>query len=641
MPHLPSKTMINSQLTRVVIGALALHTSLISAQPSTVDLTGLSLEELMNIDVVSVSKQREPLQQSAAAVFVLDGETIRRSGITSIPEALRLVPGVQVARIDSHTWAITARGFNSTVGDKLEVLMDGRSLYTPFFSGVFWDAQDTLLEDIDRIEVIRGPGAALWGANAVNGVVNIVTKSAAESQGGFQQLGVGESERYAAWRYGGNLGNAGHYRAYAKTNHHDAEEMRGSADADDKRKHEQAGFRMDFQLPDNDRLTVQGDIYQGQVNNATNNELEETEGHNVIARWSRQHGQHSATEVQFYFDKTFRTNAETYSEDRKSFDLELEHRFLFLDQHEIIIGGGYYVTRDDVRGINPVILRFTPARRTDETWNLFIQDQIDLMSDQLRLTFGVKYENNDYTGDEVQPSMRFSYTIDDRNTVWGAVSRAVRIPNRLDHNLVVFNGVLIGDSAFESEEVLAYELGYRSIVSSTFSLDVAIFYNEYDKLRGFTDDFLNPSTLPPYKVSNEGEGVSQGGELVLRWQPSENLNLLVSQSYVDLDVERYTGSNDVNIRDNDENDPTSQTSVMIGWDINKQWSSQLNARYVGALDDQKVDAYTAVDLSLLWRITKDLELGLIGKNLFDPQHAEFGGGNEIQRTVNAQVTWRF
>ena len=421
------------------------------------DLASLSLESLMNIDVVSVSKRSEPLQQSPAAVFVLDGSTIIRSGVKSIPEALRLIPGLQVARLDSHTYAITARGFNSTVADKLEVLMDGRSLYTPLYSGVFWDSQDTLMDDIARIEVIRGPGAALWGANAVNGVVNIVTKTAADTQGGLQQYGGGgEFEGFAAWRYGGKVAELGHYRVYAKTTHYTAQELAGPGDAGDAGQNDQLGFRTDLSINERDTLTLQGDLYKGITENPATSKAEFANGHNLISRWKRRYDDHSDTEVQFIYEQLRRNNRNNFAGDRNIYDLDIKQRFAAGERQNFVIGGGYHVTDDDIENLLPALIKFVPNARKDQTLDLFVQDQIELIKNKLHLTLGAKYEKNDYSGEEFQPSARVSYIVNDRNTAWGAVSRAVRIPNRLDHTIDIYSGLLIGDRQFRSEEVIAY-----------------------------------------------------------------------------------------------------------------------------------------------------------------------------------------
>ncbi|WP_269617917.1 TonB-dependent receptor plug domain-containing protein [Zhongshania sp. BJYM1] len=621
----------------------ALAESISSMQLARVDdLANLSLESLMNIDVVSVSKRSEPLQRSPAAVFVLDSSSIIRSGVKNIPEALRLIPGLQVARVDSNSWAVTARGFNASAGaDKLEVLMDGRSLYSPVYSGVFWDAQDTLIEDIARIEVIRGPGASLWGSNAVNGVVNIVTKTAAETQGGFEQLGGGgEFEGFSSFRYGGKLGEKGHYRLYAKTIHNAAQEIAAPGDAADSSKSNQVGFRTDLKLNEIDSLTIQGDLHRGTAANPNTSKDEFTSGYNLISRWSRRYDDNSDTELQLYYDQTSRNNRINFAEDRNTFDVEIKHRFALGERQNFVLGGGYRSTEDDIEDVNPFLVKFIPSSRKDETLDIFAQDQIDLIENILHLTLGAKFEKNDYTGAEFQPSARLSYIFNQRNTFWGAVSRAVRIPNRIDHTVSLFNGQITGDDHFTAEEVVAYEMGYRAILTTQLSTDLAIFYNEYDKLRTFTDDFTNPQNQQIH-FDNQGAGRTQGLELTLRWNPLPDLQLLASYNYFDMDISAKYGSRDIFINRNNENDPSSQVSLRIDWDASETWSIQARGRWIDSIDDAGVASYSAIDISGTWRLSTSIDISLVGTNLFDPQHAEFSGGKEIVRSIHGQFTWHF
>lgn len=606
------------------------------------DLSNLGLEALMNIDVVSVSKQSEPLQRSAAAIYVLQSDTIALSGVESIPEALRMIPGLQVARINSNNWAIGARGFNSVVSDKLEVLMDGRSLYTPLFSGVFWNSQDYLIHDIERIEVIRGPGAALWGANAVNGVVNIVSKHAADTQGGLGIVGGGgEFEGFSAWRYGGTLSDLGHYRIYAKTTHYNPQAGLIKAFPDDDWKQDRLGFRSDLTLSGIDNLTLQGDSYRGSINSDTERDDENFSGSNVLARWNRRHSEASDTELQFYYDYSKRSNQLNFAERRQTTDIDVKHRFAWGKYQSLIIGGGYRLSVDTIDSFNPTNTLFMPDNREDETYGLFIQDQFAVIPDVLQITAGVKYERNDYSGNEFQPSLRFSYAANTRNTLWGAVSRAVRIPNRLDHDASFSEGFLTGNGGFESEELIAYELGYRSILSDTLSADLALFYNKYDNLRGLNQDLADPSTIPPVLISNEGEGESSGIELTLRWAPAQSLNILASYRYLDLNIYAKAQSRDTVIESANENDPRHQMSLTSTWKISNDWSLYSALRWVDKLPDQAVDEYLEIDVSLHWKLSEALEFSIIGKNLSDSAHPEFGNTSEINRSIHGRAIWHF
>jgi iron complex outermembrane receptor protein len=482
----------------------------------------------------------------------------------------------------------------------------------------------------------------LWGANAVNGVVNIVTKKASETQGGFEQIGGGgEFEGFAAWRYGGKLADVGHYRVYAKTTHYNEQEKSGGGDGNDRWQHDQAGFRTDMRLGDSAKLTLQGDFYKEEINNSVNTAKDEANsGHNLLARWNYQYADQSDTEIQFYYDQTSRDNRFNFAEDRDTYNIEAKHRFVLLDIHEFVVGAGYQITSDKIVNYLPASLAFYPDNRSDETWDFFIQDQISLIPDRLKLTLGAKFESNDYTGDELQPSGRLSFILNERNTVWGAVSQSVRITNRLDHDITFFSGALAGNDGFKSEQVIAYEFGYRSILGDSVSLDLALFYNKYTDLRGLSDNFSAPQSLPVLIV-NAGDGQSQGGELVVHWSVAATLKILASYQYLDLDIAPRAGSRDASIADADESDPNSQFSITADWDISENWSLQSTVRRVGSLDDQNVDAYTGLNLSLKWQATKDIDLSLVGSNLLDPQHPEFSGGVEIVRSVHGQITWHF
>jgi iron complex outermembrane receptor protein len=605
------------------------------------DLTGLSLESLMNIQVTTVSKHAEKLSEVAAAAYVLSGEEIRRSGVRSLPEALRLIPGLTVAQIDAHTWAVTARGFNGTVADKLEVLMDGRSLYTPFFSGVFWDEKNTFLADIDRIEVIRGPGGTLWGANAVNGVINIVTKSAADTQGTLVEAGGGgEIDHFAGIRHGGKLGDSGHYRAYVQTHSYGENERVSGVGADDDWEQTQAGFRTDWSRGEQDRFTVQGDVYDGSIDTAAETQME---GHNLIGRWTRILSDSSDLSLQFFYDHYKRdvpSATAGYVEERDTYDIDFQHRFQWRPKHEILWGGGYRRSSDDIATTG--ILAFVPDSRTVETVNLFVQDQIDV-TDKFKVTVGSKFEDNDFTGFEVQPSIRLAYLLDEKRTVWGAVSRAVRTPNRLDHGLSA-PPFLVNSTEFESEVVIAYELGYRTQLRDNLLLDTALYYNQYDKLRGIRN------VPPPSIISNEGEGDGYGIEITALWVVNDDWRIHAGYNFQHLDIDPKSGSSDTSIENADRNDPHHQFLLRSSWDLASNWTLDGTLRHVSGLPDQhptgsgdNVDSYSDLDLRLAWQYSKALEFALVGSNLLHASHVEFGTNDpvEMERSIMGTMTWRF
>lgn len=626
----------------LALAALPIPVAASSLQLASLDnLAKLSIEDLMDIDVVTVSRRAEPLQHSAAAVFVLDGDAIRRSGVRTLAEALRLVPGLQVARVDSHSWAVTARGFNGTLADKLEVLMDGRSLYTPLFSGVFWYTQDTLMRDIERIEVIRGPGAALWGANAVNGVVNIVTHAAQDTLGGVATLGGGGSYRgFAEARYGAELGSKGFYRVYGKSQWHQEQLDDEGRGIGDDWVHRQAGFRSDVKLSEQVSMTFQGDLYRGNLSVPGGTRKEYHRGENLVLRINQRLAEGASTDWQLIYDRSAFNNRVNFAEKRRLLDLELKHQRQIGDRQTLVLGGGVRLSHDAVGDENPVLTDFSPRKRRDESYDFFIQDQIDILAKRLRLTLGVKLERNDYSGEEVQPSVRASYKLAARETLWGALSRAVRIPNRLDHDVSFSDGVLLGDRRFHSEELLASEFGYRRQIYDRLSVDIAAFYNQYRELRGLSDDLSAPQSLP-VRVDNVGRARSHGVELTSQWRARANVSVMASYRYFDLDTKAISGSRDRAIADADANDPNHQFKTRVDWDINDRFSLFVAARWVAGLADQDVGAYAAVDMNMIWRASQELELSLRLANLNESEHREFGGPVQIRRSVEAQLSWLF
>src|SRR4051812_13006365 len=469
------------------------------------ELATMSLEDLSNLRVSTVSKHAERVTDAPAAVFVLTGEDIRRSGATSIPDALRMAPGVQVARLDSHNWAITSRGFNDLYADKLLVLMDGRSVYTPLFSGVYWDVQDTFMEDIDRIEVIRGPGAALWGANAVNGVINIITKSAKETQGGLLVGGYGTEEQgFGGVRFGGTIRDDAFYRVYAKYFNRDDSALPSGARNNDDWQNLRGGFRMDWEPSAQNLFTLQGDAYYAEENQtfllftpAPGEEVHPsrtyTHGANILGRWTHNFAADSELKLQSYFDYTSR-HLDWFEETRNTADVELQYRLPVGERQNWEAGIGYRYS--DSRNLKSnFTLSFFPPQRATHIFNTFVQDEISLVKDRLRLTLGSKFEHNDYTSWEIQPSARLLWTPHEKHSFWASVSRAVRTPSQADSDSRITSAVvpgvpptvvwLQGNPDFRSEILIAYELGYRVQPHPKVSLDLALFYNDYDRLRSF------------------------------------------------------------------------------------------------------------------------------------------------------------
>jgi len=653
-----------------------------AAQKLPTDLTELSLEELMNIEITSVSKKAQKLSDAAAAVFVITQEDIRRSGVTSIPEALRMVPGLQVARIDANKWAITSRGFNGRLANKLLVLIVGRSVYSPLYSGVFWEAQHTLLEDVDRIEVIRGPGATLWGANAVNGVINIMTKQAKETQGGMVATGTGTEERgFGSVRYGAKLADDTYYRAYAKYfNRDNGVDASGKEMADDWEV-VSGGFRIDSQTSDNNSLTLQGDIYDGHAGGTykfasllapfsqTFDDDTDISGANILARWKHDFSQSSDMALQLYYDRTEHNEA-LVEEDRDTFDTDFQHRFALSNQQEIIWGLGYRLTCDDIN--NSFNTSLEPDSRDDHLFSAFVQDNITLVKNRLRLTLGSKFEHNDYTGFEIQPNGRLLWTPDERHSVWASVSRAVRTPSRIEHDghynyevIAPFTPdnptpmpalvTLAGDRDFDSEELIAYELGYHVQATSRLYVDIATFYNVYDNLRtvepGTPFLEISPTSahiVQPTVADNKMDGETYGVELMVDWRALDWWRLQGAYTYLQMQLHTDEDSGDIYTLNLEGLSPHHQLSLRSSMDLPKELELDMWVRYVDNLPYQNVGSYFNLDLRLGWKPHKNLELSIVGQNLLDNHHpellkseGEMSLSSEVERSVYVKITCWF
>src|SRR5712691_6270850 len=478
-------------------------------------LKKLSIEQLMNLQVTSVSKRPERLSQTASAIQVITQEDIRRSGAASLAEALRLATNLQVAQLDSRQWAISARGFNSTAANKLLVLIDGRTVYTPLFSGVFWDVQEVPLGDIDRIEVISGPGATLWGANAVNGVINVITKDAKDTQGLLLSGGGGTEQRgFGTVRYGAALGSTVRARIYGRGFGHDATALPSGQDSTEDWHLWQGGFRMDWDASNASRVTLQGDLYDGRVGQLSAGDIA-LSGGNVMAKWSHTISERASLAGQIYYDRTHRDIPGTFGEDHDTYDVDLQHATRLGARQDVVWGLGYRLINDRV--VNTDSLAFLPAHVARQWFTGFVQDEIALVTNRLHVALGTKIEHNDYTGFEIQPSGRVSWTPSPSGTLWAAVSRALRTPSRIDRELF-FPGqapyFLAGGPDFHSEEELAYEVGYRHQQGSA-ALSVATFYSRYHGLRSLEQ--VNPPTPVPLVIGNGQDGESYGAELTAEY----------------------------------------------------------------------------------------------------------------------------
>ena len=625
------------------------------------DLLSLSIEDLMKVEVTTVSKRAQPLSEAPAAVTVITSEDIRRSGMTNVPDLLRSVPGLAVASIDSSTWAITARGFNGQFANKLLVMIDGRSVYTPLFSGVYWDVQDLLLEDIDRIEVVRGPGGTLWGANAVNGVINIITKDAAQTQGLLVTALGGDLDRaQAGARYGGAISDSAHYRAYVKYRDRDDFEDRAGVSAHDDWDLTRGGFRADWQPTEADRLTLQGDYYggdSGETSLSLAHSDNDLAGGNAIASWSHALADDSNVELRLWYDRTER-DGDLLEEARDTFDAELQHRFRPFERHDVVWGAGYRLTADRIHSTPGVM--FDPDSRTVQLANGFVQDEISVIDHLLSVTLGTKVEYNDYTHFEFLPNARALLTPWERHSFWLAVSRAVRAPSRAENDVALLvpssppppNFLqLNGDSRFDSEKVLAFELGYRTQPWTRVSLDVAAYYNVYDDLRslepgGALINFPAPGLVTvPLQAENRLDARGYGVEVSGVWSVLDAWRLDAGYTLMMLDIQRRT-SNDPTARGQEDDTPTHQFHVRSRVDLPWRFELDTAVYWVDAVRNQGVNDYARLDVRLGWHPIPSLELSAAGQNLAQDEHDEFGPSftalpTTVPRSFYGKVTWRY
>ncbi|TAK92751.1 MAG: TonB-dependent receptor, partial [Verrucomicrobia bacterium] len=574
----------------------------------------------------------EKLSETASAIQVITSEDILRSGASSLPEALRLAPNLDVAQVNSHDWGISARGFNNTVANKLLVMMDGRTIYTPLYAGVFWDVQNVILEDIDRIEVVSGPGGTLWGANAVNGVINITTKSAKDTQGTLITGGGGSLlQDFGAVRYGDKISTNVFFRVYAQRFDRNNTLMANGNDATNSWDMTQGGFRLDGYPSEANAWTVQGDVYSGTEQGfAADTTLD---GQNILGRWTHTISADSDWQVQAYFDRTWRRTPNSFTEDLKTFDVDFQHRFPLGERQSVIWGGGYRLMVDEV--VNSAALAFLPPNRNLELFSGFVQDEITLLPERLKLTLGTKLEHNDYSGVEVQPSGRIAWTPDDRQTVWAAISRAVRSPSRIDSDFYIPANppyVLAGGTNFDSEKLLAYEVGYRVRPTDQLSVSLAAFYNQYDQLRS-----VNEITTTNFFLANDFEGETAGVELSANFQATSWWRWRGGYTYLYKSLQPTSPNANPSVREG--NDPEHHFLLQSIMDLPGHFQFDTTARYVDLRPSPVIPSYFTVDLRLAWQF-KNLELAVVGQNLCDNRHPEFGT-QEIPRSVFGKVTWRF
>jgi len=613
------------------------------SSPSAEALKKLSIEQLMNLQVTSVSKRPERLSQTASAIQVITQEDIRRSGASSLAEALRLATNLQVAQVDSRQWAISARGFDGTTANKLLVLIDGRTVYTPLFSGVFWDVQEVPLADIDRIEVISGPGATLWGANAVNGVINVITKDAKDTPGLLLTGGGGtEQHGFGTVRYGAALGSSVRARIYGRGLDRDATALPSGQDAADDWHLWQGGFRMDWDAATANRITLQGDLYDGRIGQPSAGDIA-VSGGNAMAKWSHTISERSSLAAQLYYDRTHRDIPGIFGEDLDIYDVDLQHQARLGARHDVVWGLGYRLINDRV--LNSSLLAFLPSQVARQWFTGFVQDEIALVPNRLHVALGTKIEHNDYTGFEIQPGGRVNWRLSPSRTLWAAVSRALRTPSRIDRELfarVSPTSFLAGGPGFHSEEELAYELGYRHQQGS-LALSVATFYSRYHGLRSVEQ--LNPPAADTLVIGNGQDGESYGAELTADYRVTDRWRLRAGYTELRVHVWPKAGSTDRSGGASESHAPDRQFFLNSSVDLPADLRFDAGLRAIDDISNQQVPAYAEVNANLSWQPMARLDLSLVGQNLLHRRHVEFGAPGltrrEIERGVYGAVAWRF
>lgn len=663
------------------LGAFLAVTVLAQTSQNIPDVTAITLEDLMDLQVTSVSKRAQKLADAAAAIFVITQDDIRRSGASSIPEALRIVPGLEVARIDENKWAIGSRGFNGRFDNKLLVLIDGRSVYTPLFSGVYWNVQDVMLEDVDRIEVIRGPGATLWGANAVDGVINIITKPAKLTQGGMVTVEAGTEERTAeSARYGGKIGDNVYYRAYTKYSDWDSSVGPTGANASDGWHALRGGFRVDSTPSRADSLTIQGDLYRSNFGETltvpslsapysrTFPNAGKYSGGNILGHWNHAFSR-SSTSLQVYYDDTNTADNSLFTDHEAVYDVDFQHDLHLGESQDFVWGLGYRSIQDTNGSSFTVSLQPNHSRLNQ--YSGFVQDEVSLFDKRLRVTLGSKFEHNDFTGFEVEPNVRFVGILSKNQSVWAAISRAVRTPALTEEGLQLNEAVvppgappffsplpviesIFGSRQFRSEDLLAYEVGYRVQATSTFSADIATFYNSYTNLRSAEPGtpFVEANPVPtdvvvPFVASNKMGGKTYGAELFGDWRVIPKWRLLASYSYLQMGIRKNSDSLDPTADNPDGASPRHQWYVRSSLDLPMHLEQDLTVRYVDRLSSLNIPSYYSLDAQLGWKPIAHLELSVGGQNLLNKRHVEFIPEfintipTRVARTFRGTITWRF
>ncbi len=649
----------------------------VRAQAPQQNLAGASIEELMNIEVTSVSRKEQTLSKTGAAVFVINQEDIRRSGATGIPDVLRMAPGVEVAQIDSNQWAVSIRGFNGLYSNKVLVLIDGRTLYVDSFSGVFWDQVDVPLEDIDRIEIIRGPGGTVWGANAVNGVINIITKSSADTKGGLVTAGGGSRETAAGLvQYGGDAGSVGAYRVFARYFNVSNSAFPGGSTAADGWHSSQAGFRSDLSPTSRDTLSFQGS-YLATEGGATssvvsmaplalvtlNNPLNNTSG-DILARWVHTLANGSETSLQIY-DNLMARRESFVKIANNTLDVEFQHHLTAGSRHDIVWGVDFRYSHDSLLPAASYGLQVIPPVKEDILTTAFLQDEIRI-SKSVFLTLGSKFEHNSYTGFEFEPSAQLVWTASDRYSLWASAARAIRQPDHADDD-VLFNEAIVpvpgggsalvtvsGNQNIVAEHLNDFEVGYRGQAARRLSLDVTAFLSFYSRLQTteqqtpfITFSGGDPLLVLPQQFGNLGHATDFGMEFFANWNVNSFWRLSPGYSFLEMKTGIDPGSQDTSFALMPGNSPRHQPQIRSLLNLRTNIELDTSLKFVSRLSSQNVPGYARFDARLGWRPGERIEFSVVGQNLATPRHIEFVDnsgffvGTEVERSVFGKITWRF
>lgn len=596
-------------------------------------LADLSLEQLSDVVVTTVSRVEERLDRAAASAYVITADAIRRSGATTIADALRLAPTLNVARADANQYAISARGFNNVLANKMLVLIDGRTLYTPLFSGVFWEAQDVLLDDVERIEVVTGPSTALWGSNAVGGLIHIIMRSAAATPGFSAALDAGDRQRGAALRQGFALG-ATRLRGYAKSSTRDPSRRADGSAVGDAAEGVQVGFRADWSRA-RQTLLLQGDAHRGRIDQPTGPRT--FSGSHLLARWGQAFGGGAGADLQAYVERTERDHPQTFAETLDTADVVGQIALPLAAMHRVLLGAGWRHARDRITQFQA--FGFQPAQRAMSWRRLFAQDQVAL-SPAVTLTLAASLESNPFTSAELLPSVRLAWQASPDQLWWAALARAVRAPSRIDREY--FQPAqppyaIAGGPNFGAEVAEVLEFGQRAQPTAALSYSVTAFYQRHHRLRS-----LAP-TAQGLQFENAIAGHSSGVEAWARWRAADNWQLDAGAFTLHKRLAVRAGASDVGGMAALGNDPRFGASLRSSLDLPRRWSWDASVRHLAALPNPRVPAYTAVDTRLAWAFAPGAELALVGQNLFDPQHAEWGAPAnrvELQRAFIVQLRWR-